>query len=511
MNNVYNSKLFNENNILAIIIVFATLIRINYFGLHAFHVDEALYSSWAIRIFERYDFLLNGAAGVDKPPLLFYLQALSFMFFGISENSARLPNFFASIVSIFLVFKIGKHYFNIKVGLLSAWLLSLSSMHIAYSDTAFLDMLMITMALASINFLIEKKYGLAGIFLTLSFSSKQFGIIFYPLVLLLFTLELWKEMPLKAIPKSDQFKSFGKALLASLAILFLITSLSNPTWGFIFHQDVSKIPAETFIEKAGIWIRLYFSLFHIRGLNYFSLVALFYAIIFILIKVGNKQLLKLKALEIFPIVLFVGFSITYFIFLIQTGIFNYSRYALIWAPFVVLTTAFFIDNTLNWLIKRRMIIPNRVIKISAIVIVLLFTGYAGQTLGLQKPNFGAFYSSNDGVEKIADYLKKIEDSDKVLLINGSGWCYNFYANGIKFKKKLDVNNTQDVKTALDQYKNNSIYLSWKKDNNKKIDELIQDKNIDYHLVYSSHDARENRGFQLYVLKNKTKNTDSLKH
>jgi predicted membrane-bound mannosyltransferase len=53
-----------------------------------FHPDEALFSSWALKIAHGENILLTGIP-VDKPPLLIYRTAISFLFFGQTEIAAR--------------------------------------------------------------------------------------------------------------------------------------------------------------------------------------------------------------------------------------------------------------------------------------------------------------------------------------------------------------------------------------------------------------------------------------
>ncbi|MBE2224378.1 MAG: hypothetical protein IAF02_22750, partial [Anaerolineae bacterium] len=66
---------------------------------NSFHGDEALFATWARLIAVWRDPLLLTQA-VDKPPLLFYLQALFYPLQGAVAWAARLPNFIASIVLV---------------------------------------------------------------------------------------------------------------------------------------------------------------------------------------------------------------------------------------------------------------------------------------------------------------------------------------------------------------------------------------------------------------------------
>jgi len=75
---VFDKKIYT---ILFVILAIATVVRINLLGLHRMHMDECLYSNYAMRMVDRGDLLLNGGLQVDKPPLFFlrshYLSLLT--------------------------------------------------------------------------------------------------------------------------------------------------------------------------------------------------------------------------------------------------------------------------------------------------------------------------------------------------------------------------------------------------------------------------------------------------
>ncbi len=56
----------------------------------------------------------------EKPPLFFWLQALSQKLFGVNEFASRLPNAIVGAVSIFYLYAIGKKHFNARFGFLWA-------------------------------------------------------------------------------------------------------------------------------------------------------------------------------------------------------------------------------------------------------------------------------------------------------------------------------------------------------------------------------------------------------
>ena len=109
---------------------------------HTFHGDEALFASWARHIAVWKDPLLVTQA-VDKPPLLFYLQALFYPLQGPVMWAARLPNFIASICLIPVTAVLSwRLYRQPWAALLAALVVLGSPLAIQFSGTAFTDPLL---------------------------------------------------------------------------------------------------------------------------------------------------------------------------------------------------------------------------------------------------------------------------------------------------------------------------------------------------------------------------------
>lgn len=118
-----------------------------------FHSDEALFAWWARLIAVWRDPLLLTPA-VDKPPLLFYMQALFYPLQGAVEWAARLPNFIASLVLVpLLAVLVWRWYGDEETAVLAALFLALSPFAIQFSATAFTDPLLGMWIIAS---LVEK-------------------------------------------------------------------------------------------------------------------------------------------------------------------------------------------------------------------------------------------------------------------------------------------------------------------------------------------------------------------
>ena len=117
---------------------------------NSFHGDEALFATWARLIAVWRDPLLLTQA-VDKPPLLFYLQAFFYPLQGAVEWAARLPNFLASIVLVPLLgVLVWRWYQDEETAVLATFFLALSPFAIQFSATGFTDPLMVMWIVASL-------------------------------------------------------------------------------------------------------------------------------------------------------------------------------------------------------------------------------------------------------------------------------------------------------------------------------------------------------------------------
>src|SRR5436190_919038 len=100
---------YGLSSIIALLV--ATQLRLLPLLENRFHPDEALYASFARLIVSGRDPLLSSVV-VDKPPLSFYLTALSFLLLGSTEFAARLPNFYASLLSLALLFALARRLYD---------------------------------------------------------------------------------------------------------------------------------------------------------------------------------------------------------------------------------------------------------------------------------------------------------------------------------------------------------------------------------------------------------------
>jgi len=100
--------------------------------------DEPRYAQVAKEMVARGDWILmhvNGNTYLDKPPLFFWLIALSsFLWQGFTSFSARFPSAFLSTLTVLLAFFLGKKLYGSRTGFLSALILA-TSFEFAYLST----------------------------------------------------------------------------------------------------------------------------------------------------------------------------------------------------------------------------------------------------------------------------------------------------------------------------------------------------------------------------------------
>ena len=157
-------------------------------GLFAnhFHADEALFASWARLIAVWRDPLLQTQL-VDKPPLLFYLQALFYPMQGPVEWAARLPNFIASILLVPLVaVLVWRLYGQATTAVWAAVIITLSPLCVQFSATGFTDPLLtvwLVLALVCVAGVVSRGAVVAaGVCFALAVLSKHQAWLFGPLL-----------------------------------------------------------------------------------------------------------------------------------------------------------------------------------------------------------------------------------------------------------------------------------------------------------------------------------------
>jgi uncharacterized membrane protein len=136
--------------LLLLILTVGALLRLHALGAESLYFDEA-YSVWAARHSVSWLFALSTQR--IFPPL-YYLLLHFWLLLGESEFAVRSLSVVLGLVSIVAIYALAKQLFDTRVGLLSAWLLAISPLHLWFSQEARMYMLVFTLNLCSASFLL---------------------------------------------------------------------------------------------------------------------------------------------------------------------------------------------------------------------------------------------------------------------------------------------------------------------------------------------------------------------
>ena len=137
-----NTKL-SDKTIQILIIVIGSFLFIPFIGQsHLFDWDEINFAEAAREMLVTNDWLtvqINYLPFWEKPPLFIWMQALSMKIFGVNEFAARFPNAICGIVTLLVLFRLGRSILNSKLGLLWALLYSCSILPFIYFKSGIID------------------------------------------------------------------------------------------------------------------------------------------------------------------------------------------------------------------------------------------------------------------------------------------------------------------------------------------------------------------------------------
>ena len=137
--------------LLAIVLVGAFL-RLYHIGAQSLGVDD----TWSVSVSQLslHDIVQTTAADVH-PPLYYFLLHYWMAYFGTSELAVKLPSIVFGVLSIIVVYALGRQLFDERAGLLAAFILAVSSFNIRYSQEVRMYSLLVLLGLLSMNFFIQ--------------------------------------------------------------------------------------------------------------------------------------------------------------------------------------------------------------------------------------------------------------------------------------------------------------------------------------------------------------------
>lgn len=361
-----NIKNWIKNNWIFIgIVLSAIIIRIYYFILTNGQVlwwDEAEYMNMA----NRFAFGSDYTFGPVRPILFSFITSIFFMI-AYGELLPRIFMLVLSVLSVVGIYYLGKEVINKRVGLISAFLMSVFYLNLFFTYRLLVDLPSLTFFIFSALFFYKYHKTKSGKFLYLTAFLVGIGMMFKlstAFILLPFFVFLLVT-DIKFLKRKEIWISLG---------VFLATISPYIIWGyfefggFVLSQASAHVAPESYFNFFSIlknYILLFPTYFSWMTLIAFSLGLLFmYKIViyFDLLVKGDERMrenLYLLLLLIIPLVL-ISILINH----------NENRYIITVFPAVMIIAGSFLDKV-YLLIKEK----NKIVAILSLLLLLSFAGY----------------------------------------------------------------------------------------------------------------------------------------
>src|SRR3989339_912648 len=177
------------------VIVFGFLLRVISLN-QSFWLDEAT-SGLVVRNFNLGEIITKFSPGDFHPPLYYLILKIWSYVFGTSEIALRFPSIVFGLLTIFLVYLIGKELFNKKVGLIAGSFLTTSGLHIYYSQEARMYSLVTLLVSYLVYLFLKKRWFLFSIILLLIGMTDYPALLIIPVFLVVGRKE-WRKLVLSS-------------------------------------------------------------------------------------------------------------------------------------------------------------------------------------------------------------------------------------------------------------------------------------------------------------------------
>jgi 4-amino-4-deoxy-L-arabinose transferase-like glycosyltransferase len=229
-----NQSILRYNIYIAII---ASLLFIPFLGnVHLFDWDEINFAECAREMLVTGDYFsvkINYLPFWEKPPVFIWMQALSMKMFGVNEFAARFPNAIAGIVTLLVLFNIGRKLFDVRFGLLWTLIYAGSFLPHFYFKSGIIDPWFNLFIFSGIYYFIEftnnnstgyKNIILSALFIGLGIMTKG------PVAFLIFSLCFGVYFLIKKLQPIISIKQiivYGLTILTVGGLWFLMLALTG--------------------------------------------------------------------------------------------------------------------------------------------------------------------------------------------------------------------------------------------------------------------------------------------
>ncbi|HPQ71363.1 MAG TPA: glycosyltransferase family 39 protein [bacterium] len=246
---------------LTIVLVAAAVTYLYVASLHEAQTDEAVFGRAALEILHG-DFFLHDWR-VMKPYMVYYTQALFRFVFGRSAFAGRLPGLLATLLCLWLIWRLGRRWLDEWTALVAVAFLALSPYVIYNYPTGRADALAMMFVLAALDRATMRRHGWAGFFYALAFCTRQLVALSFPLVIgtvfLVGHLDRDAATPWWRAAWRDLWR-FAKGTIAPLLVLAAWSAYTKIPYAWLVNEFQSKKYADgahlsvAYGEKLTYWL-----------------------------------------------------------------------------------------------------------------------------------------------------------------------------------------------------------------------------------------------------------------
>ena len=225
-----------------LLIALGGLLFIPFLGsVHLYDWDELNFAEASREMLETGNFMrvtINYQPFWEKPPLFFWLQACSMKLFGVNEFAARFVNAMAGIITLLVVYTIGRKWFDAVFGLLWALVLAGSFLPHVFFKSGIIDpvfnLFIFCAMTAAASILVNDDRRMrgrlsiaAGVFIGLAILTKgPVGLILLALTLFVY----WAMTRFKPLFSLKEIALFTCAMTLVSALFYGIETALHGTW-----------------------------------------------------------------------------------------------------------------------------------------------------------------------------------------------------------------------------------------------------------------------------------------
>jgi len=450
--------------------ILGAIFRLSIYNLEPLFMDSAYYASLGRSISEG-DYFLQVNQNSNIPPLFCYVQALFFQLLGVSESVAVLPSFLGGMISIGIIYLLGRDLKNSAAGLLAAFLYAISPGSVWLSASGLADSLFMTVTLLSFWTLIHRRFYWTGFLIGIAFGMKQTILSFGPLYFLcLLIIEFHHHSGKEALNSVSKsvFKMMPGFFSVFLPVLYwgmFLTSermkLFKYVSGLISGTHDTNFQG-TPLERLSSIQR---DLGEVVGLSWHWIIGLLViSSLFFLGKLYHKWLSQ-KPFELsVKLHLCLNLFTLFFLFLL---IFVVRKYNGFWYvspvfPFLILTGSI----TLVELLNTRYLNWNRNARGKIIIGILgtitLISTFSSATARIHQIGENLRNSPYQGVQEVIKVIKPyLLNGNSFIFEENLGWMLRYYLFGEKYRNlhyDFGDQNMENMKSVLFQEPYTNFYV-----------------------------------------------------